>query len=47
MSATDPVALLECRNLGVSVPGRELLRGLETVIRPGTMVPITSASDAR
>ena len=40
MSLPDPAVLLECRNLGVSVPGRELLRGLEAVVRPGTIVAV-------
>jgi len=46
MSATDPVARLECRNLGVRVPGRELLRDLEAVIRPGTMVAVLGRNGA-
>ncbi len=46
MKPTDHAGLLECRDLGVRVPGRELLRGLEAVIRPGTMVAVLGRNGA-
>jgi iron complex transport system ATP-binding protein len=38
--------LLECRGLSVRVPGRELLRGLEAAIRPGTMLAVLGRNGA-
>lgn len=46
MNPTDCPGLLECRDLGVRVPGRELLRGLEAVIRPGTMLAVLGRNGA-
>jgi len=46
MIPTDQAGLLECRDLGVRVPGRELLRGLEAVIRPGTMLAVLGRNGA-
>jgi iron complex transport system ATP-binding protein len=46
MNPTGHAGLLECRDLGVSVPGRELLRGLEAVIRPGTVVAVLGRNGA-
>ena len=38
--------LLECRGLAVHVPGRELLRGLDAVVRPGTMLAVLGRNGA-
>jgi len=38
--------LLECRGLAVRVPGRELLRDLEIVVRPGTMLAVLGRNGA-
>jgi iron complex transport system ATP-binding protein len=46
MNLTDHDGLLECRDLGVRVPGRELLHGLEAVIRPGTMLAVLGRNGA-
>ena len=46
MNPTDHPGLLECRDLGVRVPGRELLRGLEAAIRPGTMLAVLGRNGA-
>lgn len=46
MKQKDRAGLLECRDLGVRVPGRELLRALEAVIRPGTMVAVLGRNGA-
>jgi iron complex transport system ATP-binding protein len=38
--------LLECLGLAVRVPGRELLRGLEAAVRPGTMLAVLGRNGA-
>jgi len=42
----DDAPSLECRGVAVRVPGRELLRGLETQFRPGTMVAVLGRNGA-
>ncbi len=46
MSPAEVAGPLECRDLGVRVPGRELLRGLDAAIRPGTMVAVLGRNGA-
>jgi iron complex transport system ATP-binding protein len=46
MSPADEAGPLECRDLGVRVPGRELLCGLDAAIRPGTMVAVLGRNGA-
>jgi iron complex transport system ATP-binding protein len=46
MSARDATAVLECRSLTVSVPGRELVRGLDFEIRPGRVLAVLGRNGA-
>jgi len=46
MSPADDGGRLECRDLGVRVPGRELLCGLDAAFRPGTMVAVLGRNGA-
>jgi iron complex transport system ATP-binding protein len=46
MSARDASAVLECRSLTVSVPGRELVRGLDFEIRPGRVLAVLGRNGA-
>lgn len=46
MSHANDAGCLECLDLGVRVPGRELLCGLDATIRPGTMVAVLGRNGA-
>jgi len=46
VSARDATLELRCRSLTVRVPGRELLRGLETTLRPGRVVALLGRNGA-
>ena len=46
MSEESETTRLACRGLTVSVPGRELVRGLTTEFRPGTVVAVLGRNGA-
>ncbi len=46
MSASLESRRLECRNLTVSVPGRELVRNLTAEFRPGTVIAVLGRNGA-
>lgn len=46
MSEAAESTRLECRGLAVSVPGRELVSGLTTAFRPGTVVAVLGRNGA-
>ena len=46
MSARDPAAVLECRDLTVRVPGRELVRSLDAGIGPGRVLALLGRNGA-
>lgn len=46
MSEQSETTRIECRDLTVSVPGRELVRGLTTEFQPGTVVAVLGRNGA-
>jgi iron complex transport system ATP-binding protein len=46
MNEAYVVPSLECRDLTLSVPGRELLRGLDMALRPGSIVALLGRNGA-
>jgi iron complex transport system ATP-binding protein len=46
MSGSDSAVVLECSNVTVRVPGRELVRGLDAAFWPGTVVAVLGRNGA-